>query len=980
MLIGVSAAALTALASASPALAQDTTTANTDASKKVDSVAEVVVTGQRASLRSAQTIKMKADQIVDSITAVDIGALPDRSVTEALQRIPGVTITRTSDPRDADRISVEGGGVQIRGLSYVRSEFDGRDAFSAVKGRSLSFDDVPAELMAGVDVYKNPSAELIEGGVGGTVNLRTRLPFDQSGPLVGYSVDGTYGDLAKSWKPSGSLLLSDRWETKVGQLGLLVDFSDSNFESRTDTFSVDPYYTRTDLVAGKTVYVPGGFGYRSLTFDRERQGLDIAAQWRPTSNLLVTAQFIRSASYSTENENAVGIDTSASTYPAAGTNFTYNAAGLFTSGTFAGSSGGSTVSPDVLDERYNTTHSVTSDYSINAKWNATSRLVITADVQYVRATTKANDFTLFDSLNGSLGAPTLDLTGRMPHATIPTSSLIGNAADYYWDAAMEYNNRNEGEEWAERIDGSYTFDGDWLKDFRFGVRHTGKTVTTRETPYNWGYVSQTWSGAGLALLNGTGPTSSGNSIPAALMPLSNFFRGQISVPANFYASTASFLANHAAAVNAILAAENRASSCCGPWSPFTGDYNAYTSSGGLSGINHQREQTTAAFGLLTFGHDLNFAGHILPMDGNVGIRIVNTDARSQGLGAFAECTGVCLTSFPTAAQTFLDGSTTVVAGGRDYTNALPSLNVRFKLRPDLFLRIAASKSIVRPDFSQMLPSVNVTATGGYTNGGTTCNQTSSTTNAQQNCLYNFTSYAGNPDLKPVRANSYDLALEWYFNNTGSLTGTIFRKDIYNFITSGSIYKTVENNGVSESVLETGPYNAGHGTVDGFEVAYQQYFSFLPGVLRGVGVQANYTYVDSEGARNASADPYDSTQITNSGLHLPLEGLSRNAYNIAGLYDLGPISARLSYSWREKYLLTTSAANINIPAWAGDFGQLDASVFYTISPKLKLGLQVANITDSIYKVLVSYPTGSPGLTGHNWIDADRRFTVVLRGQF
>ena len=119
--------------------------------------AVVVISGQRAALQSAQKIKQNADEIVDSIVADDIGKLPDRSVTEVLQRVVGVTMDRsmTGDPQ---HYAVEGSGVAIRGLTYVRSELNGRDSFSANGGRSLNFEDVPPELMAGVDVYKNPSA------------------------------------------------------------------------------------------------------------------------------------------------------------------------------------------------------------------------------------------------------------------------------------------------------------------------------------------------------------------------------------------------------------------------------------------------------------------------------------------------------------------------------------------------------------------------------------------------------------------------------------------------------------------------------------------------------------------------------------------------------------------------------------------------------------------------------------------------------
>ena len=160
-------------------------TANAQAqigSEKSQTVEEIVVTGIREQLQTSQARKQEAEEIVDSITAVEIGALPDRSVTEVLQRIPGVAIGRVPEPRDADRIAVEGSGVTVRGLAWVRSELNGRSAFSAKNSRTSGFEDVPPELMAAVDVFKNPSAAMIEGGLSGTVDLRTRLPFDSAEP------------------------------------------------------------------------------------------------------------------------------------------------------------------------------------------------------------------------------------------------------------------------------------------------------------------------------------------------------------------------------------------------------------------------------------------------------------------------------------------------------------------------------------------------------------------------------------------------------------------------------------------------------------------------------------------------------------------------------------------------------------------------------------------------------------------------------
>src|SRR5256885_6042731 len=244
LLAGASIFAL-ALTAAEPAFAQQTAQAATDAQpapsgsptaapEATTNNNAIIVTGIRASLRSARDRKKNAEQMIDSISAQDIGALPDRSVSEALQRVPGVTLQRTNEARDPARLSAEGGAIFIRGLSWVRSEFNGRDTFSANNGRVLGFEDVPADLLAGVDVYKNPTADLIEGGIGGLVNLRTRKPFDQSGQLIGISADVNYADLRKKSFKSGYALYSNRWHTGIGDLGILLSGSINNIGNRTD--------------------------------------------------------------------------------------------------------------------------------------------------------------------------------------------------------------------------------------------------------------------------------------------------------------------------------------------------------------------------------------------------------------------------------------------------------------------------------------------------------------------------------------------------------------------------------------------------------------------------------------------------------------------------------------------------------------------------------------------------------------------------
>src|SRR5438270_1845373 len=245
---------------ATPAFAQGTNTtgagttavttgqppiANSTSPDQANQRGAIIVTGIRQSLRNSQQIKRNSDTIVDAITAQDIGALPDRSVTEALQRVPGVAINRFAGTSDPDHFSAEGAGVTIRGLTFVASEFNGRDTFSTgVYGQAINFQDVPAELLGSVEVYKQTTADRIEGGLSGTVNMNLRLPFDNKGFHVGYDLEANYGDMSKKWAPVGSVLASNTWDTGIGRIGLLGAFSYSRLFTRSDSVRVSNFQTR----------------------------------------------------------------------------------------------------------------------------------------------------------------------------------------------------------------------------------------------------------------------------------------------------------------------------------------------------------------------------------------------------------------------------------------------------------------------------------------------------------------------------------------------------------------------------------------------------------------------------------------------------------------------------------------------------------------------------------------------------------------
>lgn len=347
-----------AVFAAQPVFAQSAESQDGPAPEEQDENA-IIVTGFRESLASAQGIKKNADTVVDVITAEDIGALPDRSVAEALQRVPGVNIGRFEKTSDPTRFSVEGTGVIIRGLPYTRSELNGRDIFSANGGRVLSFEDVSPELVGRVEVFKNTTADQIEGQIAGTVNLVTRKPLDKRGFRVAGSIEANYGDLREEWSPTVNILASNTWESGAGTFGLQLSYSNSKLKSRTDAsqiidscyrpadlsgpcfrvfninsggFNQAPNFTPEQFPPANSVLVPQYAGVRTTTLDRDREAFSAVGQFETLDgDLKMTAEYLRSeTSFFTEEFALLGrIDDGVSSpSPRPGTNFTFDSNGV----------------------------------------------------------------------------------------------------------------------------------------------------------------------------------------------------------------------------------------------------------------------------------------------------------------------------------------------------------------------------------------------------------------------------------------------------------------------------------------------------------------------------------------------------------------------------------------------------------------------------------------------------------------------------
>jgi TonB-dependent receptor len=944
----------------------------------------IVVTGIRASLRSARNIKKNADQIVDSITAQDIGALPDRSVSEALQRIPGVTLQRTNENRDPARLSAEGGGVFIRGLSWVRSELNGRDIFGARNGRALNFEDVSSDLLAGIDVYKNPNAELIEGGIGGLVNLRTRKPFDQSGQLFAVSADYNYADLRKKGFKSGSILYSNRWDLNGSgaQLGILLSASLNHIGNRTDSIQTGPWALRTNDPDGVpnsgdefSAFTPNSPGVRRIDWEQKRTTLAGSVQFQPVDNLIFTFEGIYARAAPKDIEHLIG-DYNAP-IPAIPTNQYED--GVFVSGDVPGRM-------VTLDTRSSKRKFVTQDYSANVRWSPGEHWTFGADVQRVESSAKIDDFTVFTATSVF---PTghYDFSGKSPSISyeVPPGGDLSAQSTYWWLAAMDHFERNDAEEWATRADAEYKFNNNgFLDSLKFGVRYTDKEAVSRQTGFNWGLLSalygMEWCGCAIPL------SRSDFAGASSLFDYKNFFRGDVKgVPAFWFPSDSLVNLGAREAFSQYL---ERARSMGWSWLPLPPDaYLQQTPRGDniSGGLNEQFEKTKAAYALLRFKNDGAFR-----FDGNIGLRVVQTKSHSRGsgiaLGGVPQTTPeICaLTAAsrgldPVAAcaalnQAFAFASAPVLDNPIDpknsYTDWLPSLNIRFFLKDNLFLRLAASRAIWRPEFRQMNTfaqlNFNFDSAGIPINFGTPQQQPT------------FTGIGASPDLKTQKANQFDASLEYYFGNAGQLSAAVFYKRIKGYIVAQPTLETFTNaNGDSLQFVLTRYVNADKGSLKGFELAYQQFYDFLPKPFDGFGLQANLTYLSPKGGANSPVNIFDPSQVTNAFADLPLEGMSKWSYNLAAMYEKYGISARVAYNWRSRYLLTTSAANDNLPVWSEKYGQLDASIFYNITKNIKLGVQGTNLLNSKTILNTGFTDFHPR---SQWTITDRRYAIIARAQF
>ena len=956
----------------------------------------VVVSGQRAALQSAQKLKQDADEVVDSIVAEDIGKLPDRSVTEVLSRIAGVTMDRNM-AGDPNRQAVEGSGVSVRGLSYVRSEVNGRDAFSAGGGRSLGFSDVAPELMAGVDVYKNPSAEQIEGGLSALINLRTAMPFDFKGFKGSVGASETYSTLRKGApSPTGTILLSNRWNTPFGEFGALVDFAHTKNPTRSDGVGVDPYFPHINSVdptkydPAQTKWIPLGAGFRTQDFQRVRRGDYAAFQWRPNKDITAALTYFKTHYKEDLGERVISSSEDKWYQQVPGADAVFDKNGVFQSGTIANPTYGG--SPFNSSRRINSRESSTRDISLNVQWRVTPDLTWTNDFQQVRSNTVGFDADV--STGFILDNQTLNLTGDIPNVGVGSPSFMTDPKNYNWAYTQEALDHADATQKAWRSDFKYAFDHPVLRDVRFGFRMANRDGENHKAQkfYNWQAITFPWmEGWQIPHVARLGdPRFAGG---ASLQKIDNFFDGKYNIPPMLFANESVVRGfpdewSKIHAYHDVLCKEQ--GSTCDPWKAATFNDPAAT--------NTQSEKTRAAYTQLRFGFDdLKY-----PIDGNIGIRYVKTTGAGSGYVAYSPAGVTIPTDAPvTGVDTliYIKPFAEAQSYNNSYHNWLPSLNLRLKYSDELQFRFAVAKAMARPDFNQLQVQTTLNSAPNQT---TIRDSSGKTTNV----IFNGTTLTGTSDgnamLKPTTSTNVDLTAEWYFAKAGSLTFSAFNKDLKDIIiTQDYSYKATDVNGKPQTFVVTGPVNGAKGYARGFEIAHQQYYDFVPDWLKGIGTQASWTYVSSERTLNkpvfnAWCSGNDASSNYNLSINgcdtdgrafgkTPLQGLSRHTINFAVMYEQHGLSMRLAYNWRSRYLLgvnqwgsrgnnglnTNPAADpakylipttnndqaFGLPLYQAPYGQLDGSIFYDFTDKFRVGLEATNLTNSYTRQIMEQHAGS-----------------------
>ena len=696
--------------------------------------------------------------------------------------------------------------------------------------------------------------------------------------------------------------------------------------------------------------------------------------------------------------------------------------------------------------RYSKNRDMTQEAGFNLKWDTTDRLHFNFDAQYVDSTIKFQDDDITFSSYANLQLSGLGTRPRVVSILAPANvdlspGGLSNPNNYGISVLADNVQDSAGHEFALRGDGQWDVPGDgWIDTLKFGARYADRDQRTQNSAYNWNNVANTWTnGCQYVYYNldskpGTCPTgnfSGGtnqfNGYPAgfyAVQPFGNpFFGGTLG---NFPFVPLDFIANHGITKFAVDKIG------VGTFEPIC-DRNGQT--GSFSGPNLPNscfhpdeiadisEETRAFYVMAKFGSNDQIRLGSVKISGNIGVRFVETRLRSNGFTTYptlnispASCPPTPLVQggltgtappfqqppgqpavVPYNAICYLSpddqkfasgaGTGTPSVAGATHRHWLPSFNLRFDFSPSWLLRFAASKAMSRPDIGLLKNYLGISQGLADTSNP---NDPRWVKDAQGNIVGmkpDYTAQATNPGLKPATAWQFDLSLEHYFGNAGLFSLAVFHKTFQNYIQYGFFGTDLTNQGVTRTVRVHGPSNGKGAKIDGLEVAYNRFFDFLPKPFDGFGMQANYTFVKNSGVPNANL----ATQFPIAGGGFTpaldpgsLEGLSKHSFNLVGFYESPdfPVSFRLAYNWRSRYLVTVADCCVGLPVWQKEAGYLDGSIRFNITKRFEMSLEGSNLLNTQTQTLAQMtdansPEKKMILLPNSWFRQDRRFTLGIR---
>jgi iron complex outermembrane receptor protein len=621
----------------------------------------IVVTGLRRSLQSAQNIKKNSVQQVDAIVAEDIGKLPDVAVSDTAARIPGIQVERNGG---------EASRVLLRGLdgTFYTTTYNGREIFTA-ETRSVALQDFPAAAIGAVEAFKTSTADLVEPGVAGLLNVRSRRPFDFKGLEIAGSAWVDLPDQSQDPKFNGNILLSDRWRVGDGEMGALIGFSYTRLHYQ-DSVRRHAFFI-ANLEAGRSPDWPE-IHYNEA--DRWRPSINGAFQWRPTPDLELYAEGL----WQGYREEVTDRMWAQPIWGGDHSDIVYDDNGHVVSGVVDHPANpGETWGFQGATKRKTNTY----QFAVGGSYDA-GPLKITADLAHTDSQFDLRTESVDYEINTN-DYQVRWFTGE-PGGYGPTFQVIGldptDPSNYTYRGFFEDYATAKGKDWQGRIDFEYEPGIKFLPKIQWGVR----------------YVDRDASNVGGALYwNARGRGVSINDVPLDYELFNSAFHGD-----NHKPFPLTWLAPTFKSVWSNLREFRQFNIDLLGFGSVDGPPN---DPGRTFRIN---EKSYAAYGQLNY--DFDFGG--TQVDGVVGLRAVRTKEDIRG------------TAFSVPAVVPVEFT-------NKYTDWLPNANMRIRFSPQLQLRLAATQTRTRPTFQQLNPSLSLDGPPGCPVTQPGCDRTGHSGNA-----------------------------------------------------------------------------------------------------------------------------------------------------------------------------------------------------------------------------------------------------------